>query len=143
MFKEALKSDDCVVIFCNCIKNLEEKGNELFQITSSANDGQKKGKLQLKYLNETVKFLCTKFDKYEKETKEREQTIKNLEANVSLINKKVENLVGEIDKCERYSRQNCLLFHGIVETDNVVVNNLVIEMISTKMNTEVLPADLD
>ena len=73
----------------------------------------------------------------------REQTIKNLEANVSLINKKVENLVGEIDKCERYSHQNCLLFHGIVETDNVVVNNLVIETISTKMNTEVSPADLD
>ena len=73
----------------------------------------------------------------------REQTIKNLEANVSLINKKVENLVGEIDKCEQYSHQNCLLFHGIVETDNVVVNNLVIETISTKMNTEVSPADLD
>ena len=78
-----------------------------------------------------------------KKRKEREETIKNLEANVSLINKKVENLVGEIDKCERYSRQNCLLYHGIVETDNVVVNNLVIEMISTKMNTEVSPADLD
>ena len=143
MFKEALKSDDCVVIFCNWIKNLEEKENELFQITSSANDGQKKGKLQLKYLNETVNFLCTKFDKYEKERKERKQTIKNLEANVSLINNKVENLLGEIDKRDQYSRQNCLLFHGIVETDNVVVNNLVIETISTKMNIEVSPADLD
>ena len=33
MFEEALKSDDCVVILCNCMKNLEEKMNELFQIT--------------------------------------------------------------------------------------------------------------
>ena len=67
VFDETLKSDDCVAIFCNCMKNLEDIVNELFQITSSANNGQKKGKLQLKYLNEIVNFICTKFDEYEKE----------------------------------------------------------------------------
>ena len=26
-FQEAIKSDDCVAILCNCMKNLEEKMN--------------------------------------------------------------------------------------------------------------------
>ena len=40
VFEEALKSGDCIAILCNCMKNLEEKMNELFQITSSAKDSQ-------------------------------------------------------------------------------------------------------
>ena len=58
------------------------------------------------------------------------------------MNKKLENHEEEIDKHEQYSHQNCLLFHGIVETDNVVFNSLVIETISTKMNIEISPVDL-
>ena len=38
------------------MKNLEEK----------MNDSQIKDELQLKGSNETVNFLCTKFDEYEK-----------------------------------------------------------------------------
>ena len=44
--------------------------------------------------------MCTKFDEYGKERKEREQIIKNLEENVSIMNKNVENLEKEIDKHE-------------------------------------------
>ena len=35
---EAIKSDYYVAILCNCMKNLEEKMNELLQITSSAKE---------------------------------------------------------------------------------------------------------
>ena len=143
VFKEGLKSDDCVAILCNCMKNLEEKMNELFQITSSAKDSQIKGKLQLKDLNEAVNFISTKFDEYEKERKEREQIIKNLEENVSVMNKKVEKLEKEIDKHEQYSHRNCLLVHEIAETDDEVTDDLVIETILTKMNVEISPEDLD
>ena len=41
--------------------------NELFQITSSAMDSQVKSELQLKDLNETVNFICTKHEDYEKD----------------------------------------------------------------------------
>ena len=143
MFKEALKSDDCIAILCSCITNLEEKMNELFQITSCAKDSQIKGHLQLKDLNEVVNFISTKFNHYEKERKEREQIMKNLQEHVSVMNKKVENLEKEIDKHEQCSRQNCLLVHGIVETDDKVTDDLVIETISMKMNIEISPADLD
>ena len=66
--------------------------NKLFQITSSAKDSQIKGELQLKDLNEAVNFISTRFDQYEKERKEREEVIKNLEEYVSVMNKKIENL---------------------------------------------------
>ena len=59
------------------------------------------------------------------------------------MSKKVENLEKEIDKHEQYSRRNCLLAHGIVETDDEVTVDLVIEIISMKMNIEISPADLD
>ena len=76
--------------------------------------------------------------------KERKRpNIKNLQENVSVINKKVKNLEKEIDQHEQYSRQNCLLVHGIVETDDEVTDDLVIETISTKMNIEISHADLD
>ena len=125
------------------MKNLEEKMNELFQITSSAKDSQIKAEIQLRHLNETVNFICTKFDEYEKERKGRKQIIKNLEEHVSVMSKKVENLEKEIDKHEQYSRQNCLLVHGIVETDDEVTDDLVIKTISPKMKIEISPVDLD
>ena len=55
VFEEALKSDDFVAILCSCMKNLEDKLNELFQITFSAKDSQIKDKLRLKDLNEPYK----------------------------------------------------------------------------------------
>ena len=85
------------------MKNLEKKMNELFQITYSVKDSQIKGKLLLKGLNEAVNFISTKCDEYEKERKEKEQIIKNLEENIPVMNKKVENLEKEIDKHEQYS----------------------------------------
>ena len=97
MLKEALKSDDCVAILRKRMKNLEEKMYELFQITSSTKDSQIKGQLQLNDFTEAVNFISTKIDEYEKESQEREQIIKNLEENVSVMNKKVESLKKEID----------------------------------------------
>ena len=35
------------------------------------------------------------------------------------------------------------MVHGIVETDDEVTDDLVIETVSTKMNIEISPADLD
>ena len=130
MFKEALKSDDFVAILRNYMKSLEDKMKELFEITSSAKNSQIKGELQLK--DETVNFICTKFEEYGKERKEREQIIKNVEGNISVINEQVENLGKEMSKYEQYSRQNCLLGHGIV-----------IETISMKMYIRISFAVLD
>ena len=65
-----------------------------------------------------------------------------MEENVSVMNKKVKNLKKEIDKHEQYSRQNYLLVHRIVETDDKVTDDLVIDTISPKMNIEISRANL-
>ena len=44
--------------------------------------------------------MCAKFHKYKKKREERKQLIKNFEENVSIMNKKIENIVQEIDKHE-------------------------------------------
>ena len=49
------------------MKNLENKMNEMSQITSSAKNSPIKGELRLKDLNETINFIRTKFEEYEKE----------------------------------------------------------------------------
>ena len=59
------------------------------------------------------------------------------------MSKKVENLKKVIDRHEQYSCQNCLFVHWIVETDKEVTDHLVIETISTKINIEISPVDLD
>ena len=79
------------MVLCNFMKNLEKKMNELFQITSSAKGSEMKGEPQLKDLNEAFNFISTKFDESEKERKQREQIINNLEENVFVMNKKVES----------------------------------------------------
>ena len=66
-----------------------------------------------------------------------------MEENVSVMSKKVETLEKKKDKHEQYSHRNCVLVHKIVETDDEMSDDLVIETISTKMNIEVSPADLD
>ena len=68
--------------------------------------------------------------------------MKNLGENVSVVNKKIENLEKEIDNHEQYSRRNYILVHAIVETDNDGTDNLVIETVSTKMNIEISPVNL-
>ena len=94
-------------------------------------------------MNETVNVPCTKLDDYKAERKKRKHLIRNLEENVSVMSKKVENLAKETDKLEQYSHRNCILVHGIAESDDVVTDDLVIETISNKMNIEISPVDLD
>ena len=68
VFEEALKSDYCVAVLCNCMNNLEEKMNELFQITS-AKDSEIKGKLQLRDLNDAVNFISKSLTSMRKKEK--------------------------------------------------------------------------
>ena len=63
-------------------------------------------------MKEAVNFIFTKFDEYEKERKEREQVIKNFEENVSVMNKKVENLEKELDKMSSILAETVSWFMG-------------------------------
>ena len=53
----------------NCLKNLEQKINDLYMLANSNKDMQIKGNTQLIDLTSSEEFLTSKFDEPEKERK--------------------------------------------------------------------------
>ena len=66
-------------------------------------------------LNETVDFVCEKFDEFERGRVEKEKINNDLQKNVNDISATIESLKGSLDRQEQYSRRNCLLIHGLPE----------------------------
>ena len=57
--------------------------------------------------------MSKKFDYNEKESKEKDQIIKNLQNGKINVEKQIKELEHEVDRQEQYSRRTCILFHGI------------------------------
>ena len=65
------------------------------------------------------------------------------------LKKDVRNLTGklydvnnQLDRQEQYSRRNCLLLHGVDETDHEVTDD-IIKTIKDKMDVEITPESID
>lgn len=132
------------------IKGLEGKIKELFELAHKMNVSQIKGESQLVDLKNSVNFISSKFEEYEKERVEREQKIKELEKTVTNLNEKVSVLdeqVGYLDKKvekqEQYSRRNCVLIHGVAENEDENTDDLVLSILKDEMDTEMFTDDLD
>ena len=76
VFAESLKSNKCVEILMNCLKNLEKEIKELKDLASSNNANQIKGERQLLDLKDAVDFISKKFDDFERDRLEKEKTFK-------------------------------------------------------------------
>ena len=75
-----------------------------------------KGEKQLVDLAESVKFMTSKFDELEKDQKEKEKIINNLQGEFSYLSEKLGTLDKSIDAHQQYSQINCFVLHGIEET---------------------------
>ena len=71
VFKESLKSSDCVSILFSCIKNVEKQITQIFENTKEMKEGQIKREKQLAELTEAIDFISNKLDQYEKDRKEK------------------------------------------------------------------------
>ena len=76
IFTEGLKSEDCVSILHNCMKNIESKMKELITNSQDMKERQIKGERQL---NELTNSINEKLEELEKDKKEKEIKIKNLD----------------------------------------------------------------
>ena len=110
VLEDSFDSPDCVKILFNSMKNIEKKVEVLDFKLEATHQSQIKGESQLSSLHETVEFLSKKFDDL---VKEKDEQTKNLTEKNKELNKKVEDLEIDQDCKEQYSRQNCLLLHGI------------------------------
>ena len=72
-------------ILLNCLKNLEKEVKTIRSLVDQKRQMQIKGKQSLADLSKSVKFITDKFDKNEKECKEKNKIIKELNEEVSAL----------------------------------------------------------
>ena len=143
VFAESLKSNECVEILMNCLKNLEEEVKELKDLASSNNANQIKSERQLLDLKDAVDFIPNRFDDFERGSLEKEKIIKDLKEEVTYFRGKVDDITAETDRQEQYFRRNCLLIHVLPESKNENTDILAMEVTETEMNLKITDNDID
>ena len=103
---------------------------------------QIKGEKQLEDLTNSVKFVSSEFDEYEKERLEREARTVEFESKVGPLSKVVK-LEYTADRMEQYSRRNSVLIHGVPEEKREDTDSLVIETVEEKMGLDISSPDTD
>ena len=96
VFAESLKSNECVEILMNYLKNLEKEVKELKDLALSNNANEIKGKRQLLDLKDAVDFISNKFDDFESDRLEKEKIIKDLKEEVTYLRGKVDDITAEM-----------------------------------------------
>ena len=84
-----------------CFRNVEQKMNEMIAMVKITQESQFKGELQMNKLQESVNFISTKFNEYEKGNKQKEEKIKFLENNNLKMQDKIVILEKQIDRHEQ------------------------------------------
>ena len=98
---------------------------------------------QLVDLAESVKFMTSKFDELEKDQKEKEKIINNLQGEFSYLSEKLGKLDKSIDAHQQYSQINCFVLHGIEETKGEDTENIALEFLNDDMGLNISKTALD
>ena len=125
------------------LKDFKAKMVKMFKLAQKANESQIIGEQQLIDLTKSVKYISEQFDEYEKDKKEKEEIIKNLEGQVNNLTETVAKLVKQADNQEQYSWRNCLLVHGLPKTTLENTNDLVIRKFKNEMDIKIFSDDID
>ena len=120
VFGDRLESADCKAILFTCLKNLEVKVKEIFDLPNTTNESQIKGEQQLTCLTDSVEFISARFDEYEVDRKKKDEMRNSLEEKVFGLTEKIDKLSSLVHRQEKYSRRNCIL---ILSTILIVVDD--------------------
>ena len=66
-----------------------------------------------------------------------------MENRVEILEEQKESQGKEIDDLEQYSKRNCLLLHGVVETNAECTNDIIIKTCTEELGNDVKQEDLD
>ena len=136
VFSEGLDSPRWAEVLCKCLKDLERKVAEI-------RESQIKGGKQLEKVNESIQAINDKFVEFENEIKKKDEEIADLKKDVRNLTGKLHDVNNQLDRQEQYSRRNCLLLHGVDETDHEVTDDIIIKTIKDKMDVEITPESID
>ena len=142
VFEESLKSGDCVKILVNCMQNIEKQVKELFLLVQEK-EKYINSESDLSELTKAIDLISGKFDDYERERWEKDKIIKELKSKVSHFNISVNNLENQLDCQEQYYRINCILIHGITETQDENTEDISLSTIYEHLELELTEKEID
>ena len=87
--------------------------------------------------------MSAKFDDLEKEIKKKNEKVNQLEKIIENLVEQQKSLSSEIDDLEQYSRRNCLVLHGVNESNDENTNEIIIKTFSEELGVEIKEDDLD
>ena len=129
VFSEGLDSPCWAEDLFKCLKDLERKVAEI-------HESQIKGGKQLEKVNESIQAINDKFVEFENEIKKKDEEIADLKKDERNLTGKLYDVNNQLDRQEQYSRRNCLLLHGVDETDHEVTDDIIIKTIKDKMDVD-------
>ena len=100
------------------MQNIEKQVKYLFLLAHENKEKHIKDESDLSELTKAIDLISGKFDDYEKERGEKDKIIKELKREVSDLNTSVKSLENQLDRQKQYLRRNCILIHGITETQD-------------------------
>ena len=106
-------------------------------------ENQIKGEKQLTDLTERVNFLSEKFHEFEGDKMLKEEIINSLSGQVSVFHDDLKKMEAQVHQQAQYSRQNCLLFHGIKEEKGEDTDTIIINTVKEEMDIEILSNHLN
>ena len=112
-------------------------------LANSNKEIQIKGDKQLIELTTSVEFLTSKLDELEKERKVKDELINSLHIEIYSLEVEVKYLEKKADDQGQYSRKNCLLIHRLNETKTENTNEMILDVISDKLNMEMFQISID
>ena len=143
VFTKGIESPCCASILYDCLKNLELKVNEIYELSSSTKDAQIKGAKQLEDVNESIKFINEKSEEYEADRKKKEKEIADLKEELTSLKEKFFQVGKTLDRQEQYSRRNCLLVYGLEEKNNEDTDQEIINIVKNDLAEEITIHDID
>ena len=85
----------------------------------------------------SVDFCSKSYDDMKRANDVVVTRITQLEQQNADLHRKVQTAMSEVDNLQQYSRCNCLLFHGITESSNEGMDQLVIDKCNEKLNLSI------
>ena len=118
------------------LRNIEAQVKDLSKVNKETKISQIK-------VTESLDTLSKKIDELETEIKNKDEKIQLLENRVEILEEEKQSQGKEIDDLEQYSRRNCLLLHGVVETNVERTDDIIIKTCAEVLGIDVKQEDLD
>ena len=71
IFTEGMKSPECLHILVNCMKNIEARIKEIWEMNQVTQDNQIQGECQLRDLVKSIELYNEKFDELERDNRKK------------------------------------------------------------------------